>query len=451
MAAGLAILTLSKALSQAYLPDPSFSTGTGFSSGAATGIPCEVRKIIQQPDGRLIAGGIFATFNGVSRSSITRLNVSGSIDPTFAPGTGFMNAGNNPGSIYNMALQPDGKILVAGDFTSYNGIPCNTLIRLNANGSMDAGFTMAQVVISAFRAILLQPDGKIIIGSARLNSDGSADATYSGQDQGNDMVLQPDGKVVGISASSGLNTNRLFRLNSDGTMDNSFGSFGVINAFNGPLQALAVQPDGKIVVTGNFVTFNGVSRKRFARINTDGSLDAGFELITSNSIITPKTLALQPDGMVVVGAPNSLYRLNTNGTFDAGFPTPSVNGNVLSLCIQSDKKIVAGGNFTMINNTVTANGIARFNGNATAIRNVIGDSDLKVYPNPCTGTLKLELSGVPDQPLSLTVTDAKGSICHQTMITGQSTEVRLAGPAGTYFLVLRSPDGNTRTAITQKL
>jgi len=142
---------------QAGTLDPTFNpTDVGFGIGAGTN--SFVNASVLQPDGKIIIGGGFGTFNGAVRNRVARLNADGSLDDTFDPGGG----GNN--SVYSIALQLDGKIVIGGAFTIFNGSVRNNVVRLNADGTLDNTFNPGSGSNNTIRAIALQPDGKILIG-----------------------------------------------------------------------------------------------------------------------------------------------------------------------------------------------------------------------------------------------------------------------------------------------
>ena len=124
----------------------------------APGTNDAVNIVIPQPDGKVIAAGRFTFANDVARNRIARFNSNGSLDTTFDPGTGA------DGEITAAVLQPDGRIVVAGRFTSFNGFTHNRVCRLNANGSVDQTFGLGNGINNAALALALQSDGRIIVG-----------------------------------------------------------------------------------------------------------------------------------------------------------------------------------------------------------------------------------------------------------------------------------------------
>ena len=307
--------------------DSSFNMGgSGFDSNV-------IVTTTLQPDGKILVGGSFTSFNGNTQDhQLIRLNPDGSKDTTFNLGvTGFNNT-----VILTTTLQPDGKILVGGDFSSFNGIPQGRLIRLNPDGSKDPSFNLGGSGFDNIfvRTTALQPDGKILVGGAytsfngipqgrliRLNPDGSKDSSFnlggSGFDNNNVVTtaLQPDGKIlVGGTYTSfnGIPQGRLIRLNPDGSKDPSFnlGGSGFDNNF---VYITILQPDGKILVGGDFTSFNGNTQDhRLVRLNSDGSKDTTLNLGTTGfDNINVIAVTLQPDGKILVGGGFTSFNGNT--------------------------------------------------------------------------------------------------------------------------------------------
>lgn len=297
-------------LSASGVIDPGFVTG----SGAST----VIRDVATQADQKIIIVGDFATYNGTTRAGIARLNSDGTLDLGFSPGTGAN------GGIYSVAVQADGKILIAGVFTSYNGTSINRIARLNSDGSLDTSFIVGSGFNSVVRMLARQSDGKVIVvgdftayngqlktGIARLNTNGAFDAGFAGTGTNlliTAVAIQPDGKVLiggDFTTVNGITKNKIARLNTDGSVDNSF------NLGTGPslrVNSFATEPDGQIIIGGEFLSVNGTARNRIARLNSDGSLDTFFDPGTGadNSVFS---VALQSDGIIMGGS-----FTNYNGT-----------------------------------------------------------------------------------------------------------------------------------------
>jgi uncharacterized delta-60 repeat protein len=214
-------------------PDPTFATNLGIGFNNA------VTPVVRQADGRLLVGGSFTSLNGTAINRLARLNADGTPDTAFNAnlGTGF------DALVGGVAMQADGKVLVAGNFTTFNGVTVNHLVRLNTDGTRDAAFSTA--LGTAFNLNTLR------------------------------VVVQPDGKILvsGIFTSfNGVATDRLIRLNADGTRDSAF-STALGTGFNNSIVVVVVQPDGKIVTGGTFTTVNGAAAANLARLNADGTRD----------------------------------------------------------------------------------------------------------------------------------------------------------------------------------
>ncbi len=346
-----------------------------------------VKAIARQADGKTIVGGTFQRANGSASYNIARFNTNGTVDNTFATGTGTTpdrSGGSN--EVNALAIQPDGKILVGGRFGTFNGSTQRVLVRLNPNGSVDTSFNLSGDVnldfIPVVEDVLVLPDGKIMVGGGlrkivtgqnrgllRLNSNGSVDETFNSAGIGANSLVwrvlrQTDGKyiIVGqFSTYNGTSRPRIARINTDGTLDTTF---TVGTGANSTINDAALQTDGKIIIGGAFTTYNGTARNRIARLNADGSLDTSFNVGTGvNS--TVNALAIQPDGKVLIGGlfsdvggtlRNRLARLNSDGSLDASLVSGfDVLGFVNAMLLQPDGKLVIGGEFT------NYNGVARNN------------------------------------------------------------------------------------------
>jgi uncharacterized delta-60 repeat protein len=318
--------------------DTTFNPG----SGANDFISC----ITLTTNGEALIGGAFSSFNGSLRNGIALLNTDGSLDASFNPGLGFN------GTVNTLALQSDGRILVGGNFTSYNGTPRNHIARLNTDGSVDASFNPGVNLNAEVFAVTLQTNGQIVVGG---------DFTKAG----------------GISGQ-----NYIARLNADGSFDASFDPGSGANA---PVFALATQPDGNIVVGGEFSVMNGQSQNRIARLNSSGFIDANFYsgigmdgpvynlLVQTNAILstTNSSVVVQTNFTVYVGGAFTSYngthrlgfaRLNSDGTLDTTFLDTAYNqfaglprerfadpvGTVLAAGIQSDGNVMIGGSFNRV-------------------------------------------------------------------------------------------------------
>ena len=297
------------------------NTGLSFNSS--------VEIIAVQTDGKILVGGTFTTHSSTSQNRIVRFNADGIRDAGFTTGTGFNS------SVLAIALQTDGKILLVGDFSLYNGAAQNRITRLNADGTRDTGFTTGLGFNGSVTTIALQTDGKILVGGIFTLYDGNVQSNFA-------------------------------RLNANGTRDTGF-TAGTGSSVNGDVDAIVVQTDGKILLAGKFTSYNGTTQNRITRLNADGTRDTGF-VIGTGLTDQVETMALQTNGKILVGGwftsyngttQNYITRLNADGTRDTGFVIGTgFNGVVYAIAVQSDGTISAGGSFTSYNGT-TQNYITR--------------------------------------------------------------------------------------------
>ncbi|WP_430405381.1 T9SS type A sorting domain-containing protein [Fluviicola sp.] len=385
--------------------DPTFNTiDPGFDNGSGNGVNSTVSATSIQSDGKTIVGGDFTSVNGNAFNRIVRLNSDGSPDASFNPGT----AANN--SVYATNIQPDGKIIVGGAFTAFDGVGPSYLVRLNSDGSLDPSFN--PILSSSVYAIELQSDGKIVIGGdftsvngisrqrvARLNTNGSLDVTFN-PGVGADgtvykIAIQPDNKIIIAGIFTYFNSilnKRIVRLNSNGSLDSSF-STGT--GINNTIITASIQSDGKILIGGHFTTINDITQNRLARLNPDGSLDPSFDLGTGiNTGGVVHSIVIQSNNQILVGGgftsingilKSNICRLNLDGSIDANFNSKT-SGAIKSFSIRSDGRIIIAGGMTSVN-AVTRGKIAR----------LYADGLLDLGFNPPTG-LNLDVSSITVQP-----------------------------------------------------
>jgi uncharacterized delta-60 repeat protein len=345
-------------------------------------------SVALQSDGKIVAGGN-SIINSVQQFGLVRVNTNGTVDSTFGT-NGIVNTIIGSSSeIAGIAIQTDGKIIAAGQATVSN-ISNIAIARYNTNGSLDTSFNTTGIVTTTIddgaiaSAIVLQPiDGKIVIAGsviinatanfiiARYNTDGSLDTTFNSTGFATTLInttanatsiaIQSDNKLVVAGSSfiglTGVSQFTIVRYNTDGSLDNTFGSSGIVTTTIGTTALVfdvALQADGKIVVGGT-----SDSDFAIARYNTDGSLDTTF---SGDGIFTASlndnneihAVAIQTDGKIVAGGISDIFfalaRFNTNGTLDNTFGTNGLVASMLhqmaganDIAIQTDGKIVAAG------------------------------------------------------------------------------------------------------------
>ena len=437
------------------------SAGTTDPGFNANFVDSTVVQTAVQPDGKILIAGWFSTlqdasFTTYTRNGFARLNADGSVDTTFGSGTGA-----NSVPINAMVLQPDGKVLIAGSFTSIHGTTRNAVARLNSDGSLDTTFDPGSGSASTVRALALQPDGKILVGGdfttfggvaseylARLNPDGTVDTSFVGPNftgtsgwQVYALALQPDGKILaggvfyfsGGPFSGGKFRAGSVRMTSSGSVDTTYDTGnGAHTAGNtGSLQrvrTISVQRDGSVVLGGDFTGFNNVTHNHLVRVSSTGVPDSSFTPSTDGNVYT--TL-VQADGKVLVGgsfanldstAQSNFGRLNADGTLDTVFGAGSGStGTVYDFAMEADGRVFLGGDYA------TIQGVAGI----TVARLFTGMPGVP-------GTIQLAasaLSGNEGTTLTVTATRTGGSYGATSMNygtqTGTAASTRYTPAAGT--------------------
>lgn len=310
-----------------------------------------------QGDGNILAGGAIGEIYPYTRWGLGRLFPDGTVDPVYDPNVKWGLTGFNafPQGELSMVIQGDGKLLVAGDFKQIAGQTCNSIGRLNLDGTRDTTFNPS--VTGGYASCLaLQPDGKIVVGGS-------------------------------FNQLNGQTCSRIGRLNPNGTTDITFNS-SVLGAL---IYSMALQPDGKVVIGGSFTNILGQSRTNIGRLNADGTLDVAFN--PQMMIQAPQlSIAIQPDGKILAGT--SLQRLYPDGTFDTNFfMNTRAASSTYSFALQADGKIFVCGSFLLLNGSLsTLPGIGRLNPDGTA-DNSFRPPDRIWFGNPTIYGTALQVDG----------------------------------------------------------
>jgi uncharacterized delta-60 repeat protein/uncharacterized repeat protein (TIGR01451 family) len=395
----LVILDPQLHLNSAGSVDTTTQNGTGFNSF--------VNSLTLQPDASILAGGDFTYFNDYPFSHVARLLPSGAFD------TGFLfNLAGADNPVWQVMSVPaptnlqNGDIMIVGDFTQADQVNSPNIARLSLNGGLDTSFNPGSGADGTIYAItnMLLPASLTnlaqvpyyVIGGAFANFDGAAAGGVARLTQAGTM--DPNFNLgLGVSGSNGIvralaitannqilvagdftafnNTahHHLVRLNVDGSLDTNFTAFdGILSDINGPVRAMVVQPDGRIIIGGLFTTVNGSDYNYIARLNSDGTTDTNFNVgVGCNNSV--QALALDDQLHILVGGDFTqasgvtrygLTRLNPDGTVD---PTINfgygANGFVDTIVIQTNEEIDVGGGFTSFDN-IPENNFARLYGGA---------------------------------------------------------------------------------------
>ncbi len=343
------------------VPDPAFGTNgsvrTFISGGNRT--RDQAHSVAMQSDGKIVVAGYSRDAQDHDYFALARYGADGSRDqPAFGDGTlrSFINGGNATDDRANsVAIQSDGKIVVAGYSKDASGHGAFALARFNTNGFSDITFGT---------------------GGSTRNYIYGGDSTYDGALS---VAIQSDGKIIvaGQSDSSGNGAFALARYDTNGSLDGTFGTGGTVrnyiyggNSTGDIAYAVAIEPDGKIVATGASLDASLHYAFALARYNTDGSLDSSFGTngTTRDNIgggdgtgDEAFSVVIQPDGKMVAagmsdgggGFAFALARYKTDGNLDSTFGTNgmvrnyisggSSSDNASSVALQADGKIVAAG------------------------------------------------------------------------------------------------------------
>ena len=394
--------TLARLLAGGTQPDAAFQANVA-------GLQGEITQVLPLANGQLLVLGQGRAYplqlGSVTRLGLLRLNTDGTADPGFDLGTAVPSLAPKA-----VAEQPDGKLVVAGFFEAANGALSPALVRLNANGTTDATFQPAQAgALDAYpEQVLQQADGKVIIGGAfttvqgqprralaRLLPTGALDASFNavlpaGTTAGG-LALQADGNLLALLGGNGSRTLR--RLLPTGAPDPTWQpgtGFGSTNVrFFGPL---AIQADGRILVSTSATSYNGSPIGRLVRLLPSGTLDTSFANQTaapdaeryayslqalSNGEVLAAGLA-QPYGAAGT-APVALAVLASSGTYlPAAAPAVQRPGRVLDLAQLPNGQVLAGGDFNEING-LAAGYVARLNANGTPDATFVGTCNGPVH------------------------------------------------------------------------
>ena len=402
--------------------DTSFDMGVGISGPSE-----EIHSIKVQNDGKIIVGGSFDSFNGTPRNSIVRINADGSIDTSFDPGSGF-----GYGRVYDIFIQTDGKILVGGYFNSFNSELRSNVVRLNADGTFDNSFDIGSGFDERVNTIIVQNDGKILVGGSfttfndnalkgivRLNSDGTQDQSFdsgSGLNVARSIVIQNNGKIIvggEFNSYNGIARNNIVRLHNNGSTDESF---EIGTGFDQPVFSLAFQDNDKLIVGGDFLSYNGIGRNKIARLITgcvDASVNVNWSVLTAN---------------------------NSDATYqwvdcDNNYaPLPNETSQVFT--------VAQDGNYAVIVTSNTTNCVdtsACINIQSASLSDSFSESNLSIYPNPNNGSFTIET----DREVSIEVYNSQGrKITNKLIKSGQNQLVLESARSGIYYVNLTDKLGN---------
>lgn len=433
------LLCALNAMAQSGTLDPTFGDNGKVHTGFGTNGYSRANAVAVQPDGKIIVGGAAYTANTVNtwqkdseNLTLVRYNTDGSFDTSFGNGGivmvdlyKFYTNNTRSGTVYDISIQPDGKIVAYGSAIAELGSEA-ILMRFNSNGSIDAGFgingkvTCNSGAVDSGNTLIIQPDGKIIALGVqstqpspsvwntqfvveRFNEDGTKDTAFGtdgrvvtifgngGYDMPEAIALQPDGKIIAVGMSATFQF-AIARYNANGSLDTTFDGDGkVTTSFGTGSNSIAnfvkVHADGKILVAGHN---SGGTTLSFAlaQYNANGSLDTTFDgdgkatnLFDENDdSLSINSIVEQPDGKLLVtttGNYDSTYfvtrRYNSNATPDTSF---GINGSVITtiqegynhargIALQDNSSIIVVGYSHALPSTQDAFTVTRYNSNGS--------------------------------------------------------------------------------------
>lgn len=407
--------------------DTTFNMGNGF----ANSVLC----MVTQSDGKLLIGGNFSTYSGsVNAGNLVRLNTNGTRDTTFNVGTAGFN-----GNVNDIRIQPDGKIVAVGAFTTYSGSTRNRIVRLNTDGTYDTTFNAGTGLNTTANCVAIQSDGKILVGgttitqysgsligtgSLRINTDGTNDTTFN---TGAGFLtnftvysidIQSDGKIIvghGATTYSGSAVTRLTRLNNSGSVDTTFNP-----NVNNNVYAVKIQSDQKILINGAFTTVSGSTRASIARVLSNGQVDTSYVVGTGVTAATsglPNVFTLDTAGNVYLGGPFTIYSGSTVNRFVKTTPSGAIDSTFISGSIAFNGQSSAGFNGSV--RTVLVSG-----------SNIYMGGDFTTYQAPAINYLvKLDNTGIVDTTFNM---GAGPSSTVTSMVTQSDGKIVAGGAFATY-------------------
>lgn len=458
------------------------------------------RAIAIQDDGRIVSAG--TSFNGSDFDfALVRYNTDGSLDNSFdMDGRLTTQVGTSHDIAYAVAIQTDQKIVVAGRIT-IGDENAFALVRYNADGSLDNTFDTDGIVTTPDAAgtassMAIQSDGKIVVAGyahngsnydialVRYNPDGSLDNTLDSdgivttsigtvEDLAYSLVIQTDEKIVVAGYTDNVSSEdiALVRYNADGSLDFTFDTDGIVITPIGTsadfAHGMTQQSDGKLVVVGK--SYSGSNYDIVAvRYNTDGSLDSSFDgdgivkTPVGNGNDAANAVTVQSDGRIVVAGESTggsgydvtVLRYTENGSLDITFDADGIvrtsigpGGDVAnSMAMQSDGKIVVAGK----SNDLPASDFAilRYNNSILVGLSTVTaeNTEVNVYPNPFAAQTILK-SEIALRNAVLTVHNAFGQVVNEMKnISGQQVSIFRQGlPTGIYFLQIMEDSKLTAT------
>jgi uncharacterized delta-60 repeat protein len=464
----------------------------------------EVFAMALQKDERIVTVGS-SLINGNHDFALARYNSDGSLDKSFDnDGKLTLAFGDSTDKLTSVAIQQNGNIVVAG--YTYNGKDKDfAMARFNPDGSLDKTFSNDGKLTTSFgtaqeeeaHSVTLQADGKILVAGytgvhpnydfavVRYNEDGTPDITFDIDGRvttsaggawswANAMLLQPDGKIV-LTGYSYLNTRKhisIVRYNKNGSLDNGFGSNGIVTTKVGTDdegKSILLQKDGRLIVGAN--SRSGFLDFALVRYKSNGTIDSTFgaegKVIThfdSEQQAVLGSIMLQSDGKILAGGHKSfedrsdflLIRYNQDGSLDGNF---GIGGIVITdieedrgYCMvwQPDGKIILAGSSHVKPQQTSNFALVRYLSgiNLTINNSKVTDNTVLMYPNPTNDKVIFELNLINIQQVSLDIIDIDGKLIYHflSIDPDSKTIIDLENHSNDiYFYKLYSNNGYSKT------
>jgi len=428
----LANALFASAFAQPVSIDTTFNTAKGFDNF--------INDIAVQNDGKIIAVGYFDNFNDTAAARIIRLNSDGSKDHSFNTGIGF------PEQVACVKLDGNGKIYVGGGFYSYNGNSIGRIVRINDDGSMDQNFNSSPGFNDYVRSINFDDNNNIIAAGnfttyssdsakyiARLLSDGQLDTTFKAELDGyaTNAVVLSNGKIMvlgGFTKVNGKNRNLIALLNSDGTLDESFNAG---NIFTMEMKE-CIELNGKYLVGGYF--------GNYTLLNANGTVDNSFTKPSGSNSAMFNTIVQQPNGKILLGgnfsslgssSSSNFNRVESGGSLDNIFINGSgFSGEVKKIITVGDTLIYVAGAMTAFNGKDIKR-LVRLTTKVNAQLSVHENytMNISLFPNPVSDVVNINLNGTSN----IVVLDAASKVVMN--FNTASSQIDLSSlNQGIYFL-----------------
>ncbi|WP_269542748.1 fibronectin type III domain-containing protein [Cerasicoccus fimbriatus] len=335
--------------------DETFSVGAGANE--------RVYALALDADERIYVGGLFTEFASQSVTGLVRLTPDGTLDKSFDVRAGI--AGGDYTYVTDIEVLANGHVIVCGDFTSFKGTAVGNIVLLDADGDIVSSFASGTGFNATVKDCVVQSDGKLIVvgdfteydgtsigGVARLNIDGSLDSLFDpgagtivtawNHGEVNAAALQSDGKIILVGDFHEFDDESrrmIVRLNANGSLDDTFDVGSGLNSY---AEAVLVLPNDQVLVGGSFDSYNGETAYAIVRLDADGALDESFAA-NLNRYSECYELALGASGRVFAAGNFGVMRLRDSGKRDMTF---NYDGYVTwfgPMVVQADEKLVVGG------------------------------------------------------------------------------------------------------------